>query len=85
MIGKGLTLVISVVLTLLLGEVLVRVVFRQSMDFDMEMWKYATQVKIASDDPRMGYEHRPNSRAFLMGVEFTRLGCLRQARKKQQQ
>jgi len=69
--GKGLTLVISLVLTLLLGEVLVRVVFRQSMDFDMEMWKYATQVKIASDDPRMGYEHRPNSRAFLMGIEVT--------------
>ncbi len=49
----------------------VRVAFRGSMDFDMEMWKYATQIKSPSDDPRVVHEHRPNGSAFLMGVEVT--------------
>jgi len=41
------------------------------MDFDMEMWKYATQIKVPSDDPRVVHEHRPNGKAFLMGVKVT--------------
>ena len=54
-----------------LAEILVRVAFRGSMDFDMEMWKYATQIKVPSDDPRVVHEHRGNGKAFLMGVEVT--------------
>lgn len=58
-------------LALLLTEGLTRVIFRRSMDFDMEMWKYATQIKAVSDDPVVGYEHRPDAQAFLMGTEIT--------------
>src|SRR5207247_93446 len=64
-------LCISLAMALLLGEILVRAAFRGSMDFDMEMWKYATQIKVPSDDPRVVHEHRPSGRAFLMGVEVT--------------
>ncbi|MEN8217867.1 MAG: GDSL-type esterase/lipase family protein [Pseudomonadota bacterium] len=46
-----------------------RILFYESMDFDMEMWKYATIMKIQSNNPRIGHEHRPNCRAWLMGVE----------------
>lgn len=69
--GRWLAVVISLILTVLAAEGLLRVVYSQSMDFDMEMWKYATQVKIASHDPRVGHDHRPHRRAFLMGVEVT--------------
>ncbi len=54
-----------------MGELAVRATFRSSMDFDMEMWKYATQIKVRSDDPRVVHEHRPDGQAFLMGVEVT--------------
>lgn len=62
---------ISLAVAFGLGEVVVRAAFHGSMDFDMEMWKYATQIKIPSDDPRVVHEHRPNGRAFLMGAEVT--------------
>jgi len=62
---------ISLAVALLLGELVVRIAFRGSMDFDMEMWKYATQIKVPSDDPRVDFVHRPNGKAFLMGAEVT--------------
>ncbi len=66
---KVVLLVATVVLLLLVGEGVTRIVFWHSLDFDMEMWKYATQIKVASPDPRLGHQHRPNRHAFLMGVD----------------
>jgi hypothetical protein len=37
--------------------------------FDVEMWRYAREVKVASAHPGLVEEHRPNARAFLMGVD----------------
>src|SRR5260221_5636471 len=62
---------ISLAVAFGLGEVVVRVAFHGSMDFDMEMWKYATQIKILSGEPGGVPGDRPNGRAFLMGVEVT--------------
>lgn len=39
------------------------------MQYDLEMWKYARNVKQVSDNPRIGHEHRPNAEAHLMGVD----------------
>jgi len=70
-VGNLVAVCISLAVGLGLGEILVRAAFHGSMDFDMEMWKYATQIKVPSDDPRVVHEHRPNGKAFLMGVEVT--------------
>ena len=67
--GNILILSISFILALFLGEILARIVFHESMDFDMEMWKYANRIKIISDNPEAGFEHRPDSTAHLMGVD----------------
>jgi len=71
--GVAYLMTIGIGLALAFGtaELVVRVAFRRSMDFDMEMWKYATQIKIPSSDPRVAHEHRPNAKAFLMGVDVT--------------
>ena len=39
------------------------------MHFDLEMWKYARDVKQIDGDPLIGHSHRPNSQAHLMGVD----------------
>jgi lysophospholipase L1-like esterase len=52
-----------------LFEIGARIVFHNSMDFDIEMWKYATTVKNDVADPEIGHEHKPGARAFLMGVD----------------
>lgn len=50
-------------------EVAVRAIADDGMQFDLEMWKYARDVKIASSDPELGHIHRPNRQARLMGVD----------------
>jgi hypothetical protein len=50
-------------------EITLRVVYRRSLDFSMEMWKYAVALKRPVPDPDLGFVHAPNTSAFLMGVD----------------
>jgi hypothetical protein len=52
-------------------EFAVRFAFFKSLDFSMEMWKYAVQLKRPVADPRLGFAHVPNGSAFLMGVQVS--------------
>ncbi|MEA2950810.1 MAG: hypothetical protein QOJ96_330 [Alphaproteobacteria bacterium] len=49
-------------------EAAVRVVIDDGMQYDLEMWKYARDLKQIASNPGIGHEHRPNSQAELMGV-----------------
>ena len=51
-------------------EVMVRAFADDGKQFDLEMWKYAVDVKGISSDPLIGHNHRPNRHAFLMGAQF---------------
>jgi hypothetical protein len=51
-----------------LMELALRIVYARSLDFSMEMWKYAVQLKHPVADPRLSFAHAPNRSAFLMGV-----------------
>jgi lysophospholipase L1-like esterase len=51
-------------------EVVLRLAFAHSLDFSMEMWKYAVALKQPVPDPRLSFVHRPDRSAFLMGVPF---------------
>jgi hypothetical protein len=64
---------LALTLALIAGavELYVRLVEDDGMQFDLEMWKYAKSVKVISDDPIIGHEHRPNADAFLMGARVT--------------
>src|SRR5262245_49690922 len=61
-------LVGAVLLSCLASELALRVAFARSMDFSMEMWKYATQLKQPVADPLLGFAHVPSRSAFLMGA-----------------
>lgn len=50
------------------GEIALRIVFARSLDFSMEMWKYAATLKHSVSDPNLSFAHVPNRSAFLMGV-----------------
>jgi lysophospholipase L1-like esterase len=51
-------------------EVAVRAFVDDGMQYGLEMWKYALEVKGISSDPLIGHNHRPNRHAMLMGVQF---------------
>jgi len=63
--------VLALLFTALLLEAALRIVFYHSMDFSMEMWKYAVRLKRPVSNPKMSFAHQPNSRAFLMGADLT--------------
>jgi lysophospholipase L1-like esterase len=65
-----LAVLISVAVAAIGLELLTRFVADDGMQFDLEMWKYARDVKQVSADPLIGHEHAPNRHAFLMGVDF---------------
>jgi lysophospholipase L1-like esterase len=41
------------------------------MQFNLEMWKYARDIKRLSSDPLIGHEHTPGTSSHLMGVDVT--------------
>jgi len=59
--------VFSLLFTALGLEAALRIAYHRSMDFSMEMWKYAVQLKRPVSDPRLSFVHQPNGHAFLMG------------------
>jgi lysophospholipase L1-like esterase len=61
-------LLVAILFCCVAMEFTLRVVFARSMDFSMEMWKYAVQLKQPAADPQLSFVHVPNRSAFLMGV-----------------
>ena len=65
----NIALLVGVILvSCLLSELALRIAFSRSMDFSMEMWKYATQLKQPAADPQLSFSHATNRSAFLMGA-----------------
>ena len=58
-------------LFILVLEFGVRVSLMNSMNFEIEMWKYAGKLKTVSNNIEIGHEHVPGSSAFLMGSDVS--------------
>jgi lysophospholipase L1-like esterase len=59
-----------VIVPIACGEIVLRMASRLGvLLFDVEMWRYARQVKRISERPGVVLEHRPNAEATLMGVQ----------------
>ena len=56
-------------LCLLAMEPLTRLFLDTGKLYEVEMWKYATEVKVRDHHPDIGHRHRPNARAVLMGED----------------
>lgn len=53
-----------------LGEIVIRVYLVFNIVYDVEMTRYANEIKVTAE-PNMGHEHRPSSAATLMGVDVS--------------
>jgi lysophospholipase L1-like esterase len=63
-------LVVSMSVALLAAEGILRLKNLSMDNYDIEMWRYAKELKQPSDDPRLGHEHRPGESAVLQSVEI---------------
>ncbi|MEE2688022.1 MAG: SGNH/GDSL hydrolase family protein [Pseudomonadota bacterium] len=64
-----LTVLVSTILVLVFLETCVRLMLDDGMQYDLEMWKYARQMKRVSSVAEAGHEHIPGVTARLMGVD----------------
>ena len=70
LVFNGLAAILSLIIIAVFIEAYVRIIADDGMQFDLEMWKYARDVKQLSADPLLAHEHAPNRAAILMGVDF---------------
>jgi lysophospholipase L1-like esterase len=66
---NALLLVGAVAACLLFAEVVFRQVVDDGQLYELEMWKYARDVKVRDMRPDIGHRHRPDRDAQLMGVK----------------
>jgi len=68
--ASALALVIaSVVISLLSAEFVLRVKNSSMKSYDIEMWRYAKELKRRSDDPDLGFDHVRSKSALLQSVD----------------
>ena len=62
---SAIILVICLVLGLGVGEAVLRIKNMSMQNYDIEMWRYAKELKTPSADPALGHEHIKNSSALF--------------------
>jgi lysophospholipase L1-like esterase len=63
-----LVFLVSTVIAVGAAELILRVKNSSMSNYDIEMWRYAKELKVPSDDPDLGHEHVRNSSALLQSV-----------------
>jgi lysophospholipase L1-like esterase len=64
-------MIVSLLIFLVLLEVTLQIYTRLFIYYDVEMSRYATEVKQKADNPEIGHVHRPGAEAHLMGVDVS--------------
>ena len=62
--------IISIIFSLALCEIILRIKHTVIPNYDIEMWKYAKKLKIQADDETIGHIHRKNKSGFFQGVNI---------------
>jgi lysophospholipase L1-like esterase len=70
LIFSAVLLVVSTLAALAIGEVVLRIKNASMQNYDIEMWRYAKELKRRSDNPLLGHEHEPSRTALLQSVEI---------------
>ena len=60
----------STVVALGMAEAILRIKNSSMKNYDVEMWRYAKELKIPSGDPKLGHEHRQQTAAILQSVNI---------------
>ena len=63
-------ILIAVPVTLVSVELALRLKNLSMKNYEIEMWRYARELKTLSQDPTLGHIHRPSASALLQSVEI---------------
>jgi len=70
LLQNSLLFILASLLSLLVGEGIVRFYTHHSLIYDIEMTRYALHLKTPHANPSIGFVHRQNSDGVFMGVEL---------------
>lgn len=62
---------VTLVVTAGVGEAVLRIKNSDQRNYNIEMWRYARELKKISPDPRLGHVHVPHAAARLQNVDFS--------------
>lgn len=61
---------VSIIVALGIGEIFLSMKNSNMLNYDIEMWRYAKELKRESKNPILGHEHIPSAEAFLQSVNI---------------
>ena len=61
---KFLTVICSFLISLIVLEILTRLIIDDGMNYEIEMMKYANRLKVISNNKDIGIEHKKNKKLF---------------------
>ena len=67
---SAILLLLSLLVSLGAAEVLLRIKNANGQNYDIEMWRYAKELKVRSPNPMLGHEHVPSASAVLQNVSI---------------
>jgi lysophospholipase L1-like esterase len=67
-VSSLIVLLVSLCLALGAGEAMLRVKNSSMKTYDIEMWRYAKELKVRSDDPHLDFDHVKSASAVLQNV-----------------
>jgi len=62
--------IISIILSLVFCEIILRIKHSVNLNYDIEMWKYAKELKIQVEDKAINHVHRKNESGSFQGVNI---------------
>jgi lysophospholipase L1-like esterase len=69
LLRKAAQLLVGLVIAGVVGEVVVRIVAASTLIYNIEMVRYAKELKMPDPQGEISHVHRPNASAHLMGVD----------------
>ena len=63
--------VVTVAVTAVFGEIILRIKNSDGRNYTIEMWEYARELKTISADPELGHVHVRNTSAMLQGIDIS--------------
>ncbi|MBR0826199.1 SGNH/GDSL hydrolase family protein [Bradyrhizobium manausense] len=68
--SSGAAFVVSLLISVLAAEGILRLKNSSMKNYDIEMWRYARELKIPGPQPELGHDHIKNGSAILQSVEI---------------
>jgi hypothetical protein len=62
--------IVSIIIMLSVVEGLIRMKNLDMKNYNIEMWKYTKELKVKSDNTKLGFYHKPSSEAILQSVKI---------------